>query len=480
MAYDDEVDGEEWLMIENPGTVGIELLTVVGASTNRKYAETIGQFGSGAMHGITLLMRNDIPVRFYSGKNGYTFETSSTTTEDVLGYGHAVNEVVMRQIAGGKKVKPLGFDRDFGSMDWRDVGFAVREFVSNAVDACTVLGLYKDGEKPQIKTRWTDKPSGEEGVTRAFIKATPEIREYCKNFRKNFLVFDPDWDPSVGVIPKRVPGSNVRIYRKGVLVGEFGWKSLFDYNLNDIAINESRTVLESEARAACSTALANSSVEVLREWMLALSEGKSLFETSALDAYNIHPGYQDNSDSAKANWSEAFASAFGEKGVVVDSDFASTSVERKGFVPVRIPASLRSAFKGGGVKVSEDVLDHFASKNREEVPLTSEQKAEVAAVWDMLVSLGVTKGKACPAVEGYHNVMEGGSDTDGYYDRVRRVVGVSKETLDASVFELGKVLIEEFGHYITGANDESRDFQDWAFRVAGQLYARSRNAVKGK
>jgi hypothetical protein len=34
---------------------------------------------------------------------------------------------------------------------------------------------------------------------------------------------------------------------------------------------------------------------------------------------------------------------------------------------------------------------------------------------------------------------------------------------------LTKVVLEEFGHYITGSTDLSRDFQDWAFRVAAYL-----------
>jgi hypothetical protein len=29
-----------------------------------------------------------------------------------------------------------------------------------------------------------------------------------------------------------------------------------------------------------------------------------------------------------------------------------------------------------------------------------------------------------------------------------------------------KLALEEVGHYLTGAYDETRDFQDWAFNVA--------------
>ena len=73
----------EYLMIENRGTVGTKLLTVVGASTARGKPDMIGQFGSGFKNSIALLLRNGIRLVVYIGKQGYEFGFDNTTDRDV-------------------------------------------------------------------------------------------------------------------------------------------------------------------------------------------------------------------------------------------------------------------------------------------------------------------------------------------------------------------------------------------------------------
>src|SRR4051812_1102888 len=95
----DEVK-RQFLLIENPGTVGADLLRIVGASGSRGREETIGQFGSGFKYSIALLKRERIDLRVYIGKDGYDFTVDSRDSFDVRGEDVAIREIQMRQIAG--------------------------------------------------------------------------------------------------------------------------------------------------------------------------------------------------------------------------------------------------------------------------------------------------------------------------------------------------------------------------------------------
>jgi hypothetical protein len=74
-----------------------------------------------------------------------------------------------------------------------------------------------------------------------------------------------------------------------------------------------------------------------------------------------------------------------------------------------------------------------------------------------------------PVLEGFASLMDAGSQTLGYYDSKRDVVGMSSDVLSDEGFTFLKVALEEFAHSITKAHDETRDLQDWAFKVAAIL-----------
>jgi hypothetical protein len=76
-------------------------------------------------------------------------------------------------------------------------------------------------------------------------------------------------------------------------------------------------------------------------------------------------------------------------------------------------------------------------------------------------TLGLHAGKDKPNLAMFSKPMSCGSTIGGYYEK--NTVYIDRNHVNA------KVILEEIGHYITDADDCTRDFQDWAFNVAGAL-----------
>jgi hypothetical protein len=70
-------------------------------------------------------------------------------------------------------------------------------------------------------------------------------------------------------------------------------------------------------------------------------------------------------------------------------------------------------------------------------------------------------GKSMPELSMYVRPLSSGSNIRGYYED--GVVYIERDNV------IMQVIIEEIGHYVTGADDATRDFQDWAFKLAACL-----------
>jgi hypothetical protein len=465
-----------YLLIENPGVVGTELLTIVGASAARGNESLIGQFGSGFKFSIALLLRKGVEFRVYLGNDGFEFETDSRATKDAAGRRVSVNEVVMKQISGsGRKSKPLGFDMGFGAIDWTDVGMAVREFVSNAIDGCVIQGI----DTKNAKVTWVEEEEirAKKDVTRIYIEGTSAVQAYYNELAKHFLMFNRDWEPSEPIMPKRIDGTPARVYRKGVLVGEFGSRSLFDYNLNEIHLNEARIISESDSREVIGRAIRNAPVSILVEYLRNLRPGGDLnaYEME-LDSYYMKiRSYDTDGVEVSQRWLQAWKEVFGEQAVCCEESRFVDAVEMKGHTAVVVSSELHETLASMGVKTAIDVLDHFEALGRVKVDLTAKHLEKCQRVWKCLERLGLTRGRAMPVLEGYADVMDAGRVVGGYYDHRRDTVGLSRDTLESTGYLFIKVVLEEFSHAITKSGDCTRDLQDFSFRVSGMLMEESFN-----
>jgi hypothetical protein len=75
-----------YLKIENKGEAPVEGYLLLGVSTTResKDKRTIGQFGSGSKHAISLMLRHDINPTVFCGSLRLDFFAKPITVEMVL------------------------------------------------------------------------------------------------------------------------------------------------------------------------------------------------------------------------------------------------------------------------------------------------------------------------------------------------------------------------------------------------------------
>lgn len=431
------------LLIQNEGVAPVEAYTLLGYSTARG-TDAIGQFGTGAKHGICVLLRAGIDIKVYCGKTRLVFSTIDDEVD-----GRAVKRVAVQ--VGNRKPRALDWVLDFGAIDWTEVRMALREFVSNAID---------QAEDGHIKIAMVENVRAKEGFTQVVIEETDEVRHFYANLGQNFLHFGGD--PSSSVIPKDEI-SPCRVYRCGVFIRELN-NSLCDYNFkaHEIEIDECRNLSEYIAKAAIARLYRNTkSRKDLARVFRALINGTTDILENNLDSFYLVP-YATDEDEQEV-WKEAWYRAAGDAipcpdGQEEQGNFAI----KKGFRVVKQPSEIwGKALKAFGITQLEQVLDGSEQQGRKVTEPTGAAQRAVDKVWEWLDAVGMTQDKPQPEVKGFDSIMNGETDTFGYV-----LPGVSVVHLrnDIEGLMLIETALEEVVHYITGSTDGSRDIQDFVFR----------------
>ena len=97
------------------------------------------------------------------------------------------------------------------------------------------------------------------------------------------------------------------------------------------------------------------------------------------------------------------------------------------------------------------------------VPITPAVQQAVTNTWARLEALHVTRNKPAPTLFCFEADMVGASMLRGVSHG--DAIGISNGLAGAN---LVSTVIEELGHYITGADDNTRDLQTWAFTLAAK------------
>lgn len=480
-----------FLKVENIGVAPEEGFTVFGISLadTSNNSGVIGQFGSGNKHGVAVLLRNELSPVVFAGSLKLEFGTRPQTVSD----NHASKEfsrVVVKYggtdpITGASRssTEDLGFVLDYGRQDWGEVALALREFVSNAIDR----SIREVGDWSTVKVEIVTEAQvrAKSGYTRVFVPLNADVLEFYNNLGKWFLHFSEPESLKKAILPKANRNLGDRsaavIYRRGVRVREFqasDTESLFDYNLDDLRIDESRQASDWDVKHGAGKALADSdkaTLAILFDRLL--NSDRPAWEFS-FDHYSMQPSYGDGTDAVarrQKNWQEAFSQVAGGDGVLTGKGTVD-QLERKGFVPVVAPENLVSAAASYGVQTSATVLSVDELSGREITDATPDAQAAVDLVWELLEEIGLTNGKEKPPVRCFASILDGGVMLNGYFrdDTVfihRDLGGSGSEVAGRNALSdrLVKVALEELAHYVTGAGDNSRDFQDFVLEVAVKL-----------
>lgn len=278
------------LLIENKGELDINSLILLGASTKRGNDNKIGMFGSGNKYALAVLLRENIPIKIYSG-----LKEIKVTTKDVT-----LRDKIFKQIIIDGKETSITID---AGPQW-EIWMAIRELVSNA----------KDEGQDNIVNK-TNLIEPKEGFTRFYIKHTSKVLNIIQNW-DNYFSWDRidilESDNTGKIFENKHPEGKMNVYRKGIkcIEEKTTTKSLFHYDFYNLDINESRIVV------------GNWQIADRMGKMLAKTKNKKIayeiLKKSYNDEYNEYSilwGYEYN-DTIKL--SETYKEVIGNKIIIVD------------------------------------------------------------------------------------------------------------------------------------------------------------------
>lgn len=427
-----------YLCIENENEVPVEAFTMLGVSSSRGNAESIGQFGTGSKHGVLSLLRAEIEAYYYSGTTKITPYTEEQYVDNV-GCISRVNYKI------GTRTEKTSMTLSFGELDWSEsIPMALREFISNALDAV-------DGDWRQISISTVEKPRGKAGKTRVFVAMNREVGKYLSEMKDRFL--HCTGKQGLRILPKQEL-SKCRVYRKGVFVRELPRNSIFDYNFGEeLEIDESRNLNDYAAESAITHAVKRD-VEACKKIISTLTSG----QTDCIEA-----GFSSWRLEGSTAILEAWNSLYDENQVLCSSIVDAQYVEKKGLPYVVIHSGQWfEALRAMGVRNSLNVLSTLEQKGGEIHDASEECISTVHSVWNMLEELEYTFGKPIPEIKQFSSAMDAGVKCYGY--RQGDAIYLADEMCTNK-----RVILEEIAHYISDCSDETRDFEDWIFALCDKF-----------
>lgn len=324
-----------------------------------------------------------------------------------------------------------------------------------------------------------NKVRAKAGWTQVFVPVIPAIQRWFNELPKRFLHFsDFDCLGSTVMLPKKdrnlEPGNaGPMIYRRGVFVREMdsASPSIFDYQLENLNIDECRNADEANVRVSCGQAIADAPVEVLREYLEKMVRGHVWEEV--LDSYTLCYHDNDTIVKRKLNWQLAWSECFGDG--VACHQLVADLLERKGKKPIIIKnPSLLSALREYEVPHDHAILSKMEEDGLEPLPATEDVLAVVKETWDNLLDIGMTMKKDMPKTHCFRKFSEGGQVLSGYYLEGSNDVFINIDIGVGKSDKLYDVVFEEIAHYITGAYDFTRDFQNFNVSCTQKFMRRGR------
>lgn len=491
-----------FLKIENPGAAPPEGFTVFGVSLAHTSANAgvIGQFGSGNKHGVAVLLRNELSPIVFAGTLKLEFGTRPQIVSDAQATKE-FNRVVVRYggsdpVTGASRssTEDLGFVLDYGRQDWDEVALALREFVSNAIDR----SIREKGDWSGVKIEVVDEAQvrARRDHTRVFVPLSAEVLAFYNDLGKWFLHFSEPESLNKAILPKKNRNLGERkaavIFRRGVRVREFessDTESLFDYNLDDLRIDESRRASDWDVKHGAGKALASADKHTLAVLFDRLLNSDKVAWEFGFDIYSLSPSSGDSAEvlsQRSKNWSEAFAQVAGDDAVLTGKG-TKDQLERKGYIPVVAPENLVSAAGVYGVQTPASVLSVDERLGRQISDPTPDAQAAVDLVWSWLEETGLTNGKEKPPVKVFTSILDGGTMLNGFFRDgtvfLHEDLGGTASIVagpQALSDRLLHVALEEVSHFVTNATDNSRDFQNFLLDLAVKLRrGRAVEAVAG-
>lgn len=212
---------KKYIKIESQGIIDSRAFTLIGASTKRGDSSKIGFFGSGLKYSLAFLLRNDIDFKVFADYQEIIFSKTKQSFRDKFFDVINVNG------------KPSDLTTEMG-MDWKH-WFIVREIYCNAIDeGQSNISVVNEKEVVPVEDKTVFYICIDEG----FAEILQNWDSYFNENRKDLLFVDKDGSKIYN------GGSHFITYRKGIRILDYTETlCLFNYDLPDLQINESRMVM---------------------------------------------------------------------------------------------------------------------------------------------------------------------------------------------------------------------------------------------
>ncbi len=428
---------KQYLKIESKGEIEPKSFYLIGASTKRDNLNKIGKFGSGLKYAIAWFLRNNIDLHVFSGYRKINISTVKEQFKDKTFDVICIN---------GEKTS---ITTEMGP-DWKG-WMAIREIIANAIDESEYSISITD-EKNVIPV---------EDKTCFYIEIKDEIKDVLQSWERYFLypvegmdvkkkplAIVKNGDSIVKIYQKENPHDKTKLYKEGFLVSEDDVKGIFDYEYNDIALNEMR-----KAEYPFSTIS-----RITREIMTSDNDSAiSLFIKTLVTA-----------DMNAAEWDTDFCPSkqvydfFVDK-CIVDKRTAGYFKEEIERIPVHKLYYLQDKFYFSIVKnIPQQYKDKITilgaiSESKEE---TFYKPCEDKTT-KMYIEKALETLKQCEYDVRFPYQIVEFLDVNvlGMADTENKTILLSKELKNKGLFKTIQVIIEENEHIITKYDDETRELQ---------------------
>lgn len=430
-----------YIKVTNNGSIKPEALELLGYSTKRNQASTIGEKGTGLKFSLIQACRDGIDFAVATDSFICTASTEKVDLENkriVLNY----------QIKGNKTIKKVktSFTVHAGHTEWTDDWFILREVLQNAIDTELELELNRFGVDesvgdlaPQFLSSSETIDYAEKGKTSVYIRRTGRLFSVIQNLDSYFVTKHIEENIYGKVLPKK--DTKLRIFKKGILIQEYDKKSLFDYSLIDLKLTEARQVASDwDLTYYAGWALNKASLNVKKQVINAIIADEKVWEGS--------PAFVFKEESS---WRQAFESVYSDSILIANESYEHSNIvkqiEEAGKTVLIVKNyNLYSSLEALGIPTVKNWK--IAKKEYNFIPFyfPDAKKEKVQKILDFF---GYSK-----QIRFYDDIV----DEAGFYNQVEDYIALSVSTVLSS--DLESILVHELIHWKYKVDDETRAYQD--------------------
>jgi len=424
----------KYIRIKNNGLIEPQALHLVGASTKQGDESKIGQFGSGNKYALAYLLRNGYEVKIFAGMTGIVIETKAETFRD--------QTFDVMWINGEKTSITIQMGKDWQL--WQ----ALREIYCNAIDegGCSIDFVQDIKPVP--------------GETHFYIDTKKDVMDFITNFDTYFSIRKKVlFECSEGRIYEKT-GTAANIYRKGIRCWNTNTKSIYDYDFNEIEIDEDRLIKYAfQIDEKMWSLIFQCHDEEIILNVLHQCSNTEYIEAGITEYWSVNSGLM--SETFKNCLRKINLAPKGYAGLLKPDEVFNHVI-----LPTKIFNSVRSVLSDDNVGDRFKVSRH-GGMFREVEPTTVWQKTLDEAIYFLKEVKLVIPYDISVALFEVKSVL--GCATNGQ-------IYISDVCLEKGVNETVNTLIEEYIHLKYAVSDETRGFQT-AIITEFISYMKSQNAI---